>query len=114
MKEKLELSVSTVAFISCRRELRLKLADITRWGSVERESDGGGRAGWILAYVYSENFLNCWKSWCALSKLVAGICVLCIETNIMLFSFFIIHKLSDTMGCILHINLSYNIDNLLR
>jgi hypothetical protein len=38
-KEKLELLASTVTFISCRLELRVKLAGAARWDSVESWRD---------------------------------------------------------------------------
>jgi hypothetical protein len=41
IKDKQDCAISTVAFISCRVILRVKLTCVADWGSVEREGWGG-------------------------------------------------------------------------
>jgi hypothetical protein len=52
MNEKQKLSATTLAFISCRVELRVKLG-ATRSGSVQTQSEHGKRAGCVLVDFYS-------------------------------------------------------------
>ena len=55
MKEELELSACQVAFISCRTELRVKLAGATQWDSVvwgSKDGEREGKVGWDLADIY--------------------------------------------------------------
>ena len=53
IKEKQELSANTVAFISCRVVLRVKLAGSMERGSGVEGEWGEGRVGWVFAHIYA-------------------------------------------------------------
>ena len=59
MKEMQELSASTMAFINCGVVLRMKLADVTRWGSVKSACESrGGKGGMSLVDVNTEKLFS--------------------------------------------------------